>query len=238
VWHPDPDQLVLAALPAEAPDPQVGAHLGGCALCRGQVDSLRRTVVLAREGADAVDDDAGPPESVWRAISDELDLDGPAAVPVRPRRWRRVVVPVAAAAAALLVGVAIGYGVFGGRPSSPAGPVVAQLGPVAAIDPAGAGRVSMARDGDGERMEVTLTGVDDLAGGDYLQVWLLDPATAQLVALGGLAPVAGQTGAYRGSFTVPDGLPLAAYGTVDVSIERWDGDPGHSQRSVLRGRLA
>jgi hypothetical protein len=50
--------------------------------------------------------------------------------------------------------------------------------------------------------------------------------------------VAGEVGAYRGSFTVPDGLPLTVFGTVDVSIEQWDGDPGHSQRSVLRGQLA
>jgi Anti-sigma-K factor rskA len=237
VWHPDPDQLALLALPAEEPDPRALAHLDECRLCRGQVDSLRRTVALARDGADPVDDGEGPPEAVWRAISDELALEEPSPRSVAGRRSRwRVLVPAAAAVLGLLAGVAIGYAAFAG--ASGAGSVVAQLGPVGAVDPAGAGQVRMARDGADERMEVTLTGVDDLAGGDYLQVWLLDPASARLVAMGGLAPVAGEAGAFRGTFTVPPGLPLSAFGTVDVSIERWDGDPGHSQRSVLRGQLA
>jgi hypothetical protein len=234
MWHPDPDQLAMAALPAEEPDPQVRAHLDRCRLCHGQVDSLRRTVALARDGADAVDDDDGPPEAVWRAISGELALEDPP-VATRRSRWR-VAVPVAAAVLGVLAGIAVGYAVFAGPPG--AGSVVAQLGPVGVIDPTGSGQVRMVRDGDDQHMDVTLTGVDDLGGGDYLQVWLLDPATARLVAMGGLAPVAGQEGTYRGSFTVPEGLPLGAFGTVDVSIEKWDGDPGHSQRSVLRGPLA
>jgi hypothetical protein len=238
VWHPDPDRLALAALPAEAPDLQVEAHLVDCRLCRGQVDSLRRTVALARDGGDAVDDDHGPPEAGWRALSAELALEEEPPAPPRRRPWR-VLVPAAAVVVGLLAGVAIGYAVFAGAART--GSVVAQLGPVGAIDPRGAGQVRMVGDsGDdtGEHMDVTLTGVDDLAGGDYLQVWLLDPATSRLVAVGGLAPVAGQVGVYRGSFTLPPGLPLAAFGTVDVSIEKWDGDPGHSQRSVLRGSLA
>jgi hypothetical protein len=244
VWHPDPDQLALAALPAEEPDPGIRTHLDECRLCRGQVDSLRRTVALARDGADAVDDGSGPSEAVWRSIADELALPEPLSPqpspqlsPLSPRRSRwRVVLPVAAALLGVLAGIAIGYAVFAGATRT--GAVVAQLGPIGTIDPTGSGQVRMVRAGDDEHMDVTLTGVDDLAGGDYLQVWLLDPATARLVAMGGLAPVAGQDGAYRGSFTVPAGLPLAEFGAVDVSIEQWDGDPGHSRRSVLRGRLA
>jgi hypothetical protein len=249
VWHPDPDQLTLAALPAEPPDPRVTAHLGECRLCHGQVESLRRTVELAQEGAAAVDDDAGPPERVWRAITDELALGGRPADPGPPvavlppargtRWWRRTAVPVAAAVLGVLAGTAIGYAVSGAAdPQPPPGAVVAQLGPVGPLDPGGTGQVLMVSDGPEERMQVVLSGVDDLAGGDYLQVWLLDPVDARLVALGGLTPVPGEAGTYRGTFTVPPGLPLARYGTVDVSVERWDGDPGHSQLSVLRGALA
>jgi anti-sigma-K factor RskA len=255
VWHPDPDQLTLAALPAEPSDPRVSAHLGECRLCRGQVDSLRRTVELAQDGADGVDDDGGPPDRVWRAIADELALGaptggtGPRPVPPvvvlppaeRRSRWRRMAVPVAAAVLGVLSGAAIGYGLPAATPGGSAPPpaaVAVPLSPVGDLDPAGAGRAEMVSDGPEERMRVTITGVDDLAGGDYLQVWLLDPVAARLVALGGLSPVPGEDGAYRGTFTLPAGIPLAEYPVVDVSAERWDGDPGHSSLSVLRGDLA
>ena len=48
--HPDPEDLTLAALPAEPPDPAVAAHLAECATCRARVDELTRTVALARDG--------------------------------------------------------------------------------------------------------------------------------------------------------------------------------------------
>lgn len=251
MWHPDPDQLALAALPAEDAGRRVGEHLVSCPLCRGQVESLHRTVELAREHGDATDDGAGPPERVWQAISNELAIGG--AVPMvppspmgrpsstlpvrgsaRPER-RRFALAALAAAVGLVVGLAGGVVVASARSApDPSGPVVARLVPVGPLDPGSSGRVAMVRAGDGGRMEVTLAGVTDLAGGDYLQVWLLDPADAELVALGGLT----RDGAvYRGVFTVPAGLPFAVFDTVDVSAERWDGDPGHSQRSILRGEL-
>lgn len=228
MWHPDPDRLTLAALPAEEPDPEVVAHLGECALCRGQVESLRRTVGLARDGGDAADDGQGPPERVWRAITEELAAD------TRPQRRRRgpVLLVAAAAVLALVVGAVVGYlaGRAGGDPGP--GPVVARLAPVGPADANGSGQVSMLADG---RMVVTLTGVDEPLDGGYLEVWLLDPATSRLVALGGLTR---DGDGYRGTFTVPGDLPLAGYPTVDVSVESWDGDPGHSGRSVLRGEIS
>jgi hypothetical protein len=50
-----------------------------------------------------------------------------------------------------------------------------------------------------------------------------------------LGALAGGGGDFHGSFAVPDGLPLAEFGRVDVSAERWDGNPGHSTESLLRG---
>ena len=52
--HPDPEDLALAALPAEPSDPAVEAHLAECATCRAHVDELTRTVALAQEGAGGV----------------------------------------------------------------------------------------------------------------------------------------------------------------------------------------
>jgi hypothetical protein len=240
VWHPDPDQLALAALPAEEPDPGVAAHLVVCPLCAGHVASLRRTVDLARAGGDTVDDGTGPPERVWRAITDELAIDDPAAdapVPAAGRRrarpWSRFAVPVAAAVLGLAVGLGVGY-TASSAPTEPDSTVVALLVPIGDLDPRGTGQVAMARSGDEDRMRVSLEGVSDLAGGDYLEVWLLDRDGTRLVSLGGLTP---GDGGYHGTFTVPDGLPFAEFSTVDVSVERWDGDPAHSKQSVLRGDL-
>jgi hypothetical protein len=47
--------------------------------------------------------------------------------------------------------------------------------------------------------------------------------------------VVGPTG--KASFEVPDSL-VGRYQVVDVSLERDDGDPGHSVTSVLRAKYA
>ena len=84
-------------------------------------------------------------------------------------------------------------------------------------------------------MAVRLTGVPDTAGADYLEVWLMNGAGTEIVALGALTR--DDTG-YTGSFTVPSNLPMAQLDLVDVSAERYDGNPGHSGVSILRGTLA
>jgi hypothetical protein len=65
------------------------------------------------------------------------------------------------------------------------------------------------------------------------------PATAAAQASGTrlvpLGPLAGGDGDFHGTFAVPVGLPLSEFGQVDVSAERWDGNPGHSTLSLLRG---
>jgi hypothetical protein len=238
VWHPDPDRLTLAALPGEPPDPQVAGHLADCALCRSHVEGLRRTVRLAREGGDVVDDGEPPPAHVWQAISDELAI-APAGAPApRTGALRRVALPAAAAVAGLALGLVAGLGLAPGgaavSPPEPQGVVAARLAPVGTLDPTGSGEVAMV-DVDGEtRMQVTVVGVEDLGGGDYLEVWVLDPARGRLVSVGALAR---HPDGYRGTFTVPSALPAATFGTIDVSAERWDGDPTHSQVSILRGSL-
>jgi hypothetical protein len=247
VWHPDPDRLTLAALPAEDPDLEVEAHLADCALCRSHVESLHRTVGLARDGGDTADDGQGPPERIWQAITQELagptPIDGRADPgPAEPdpgrrperRSERRVAVLVAAAVLALAVGGLGGY--LAGRVDADPepGPVVARLAPIGGLDPGGSGQVSMLSAGDERRMVITLAGVGELPEGDYLEVWLLDPSATRLIALGGLTR---DGDGYRGTFTVPSDIPLPGFPTVDVSVERWDGDPGHSGESVLRGTL-
>lgn len=234
MWHPDPDRLALAALPAEQADPDVRDHLGGCALCRGHVKSLRRTVDLAVSGATgSFDEEERPPERVWAAITGELDIVEGAEPSRRPSRRRRTLVPVAAAALAAAVGVAAGL-VVGLTVPSPA-PEPRQLATLAALDTSGASGTAAVVERDGLR-EVVLRvdGVAPPADTDYLEVWLMDASGTRLLSLGALATT---DDGHRGVFSVPDDLPMAEFGTVDVSAERWDGDERHSTTSLLRGPI-
>lgn len=231
--HPDPDLLALAALPAERRDADVDAHLARCPLCRGHVESLRRTVDLALDSGGTVGGPDAPPDRVWQAISDQITDR-----PVAPRRpaWRRFAVPVAATVVGAVVGVAAGIGIGAGLATPrPASTVVAQLAPVTAADPAGHGTVDM-RTTDGRRqMVIEIADVPDIGGADFLEAWLMDPTGARLVSLGSLA----QDGStFHGTFTVPANLPMGEFDTVDISAEKWDGDPGHSRISLLRGTVA
>lgn len=229
--HPDPDLLALAALPAERRDPAVEAHLGQCPLCRGHVESLRRTVDLALSSGDTVGGADAPPDRVWRAISSEI-ADPPAAARSRRPVWRRFALPVAAAVVGVAAGIGIGVGVAATPP--PSTTVVAQLAPVAAADPGSRGTAGV-RTSDGRRqMVIQINGVTNVAGADFLEAWLMDPTGSRLVSLGSLA----QDGStFRGTFTVPADLPMTEFDTVDISAEKWDGNPGHSRISLLRGTV-
>jgi hypothetical protein len=259
--HPDAERLTLAALPAEQPDPEVAAHLRRCAQCRAEVNELRRTVELSR--VDGVGDPLPiPPTRVWQAILDELAGDdvgtggsrehpatadapgrltegGPTVLADRRQRrapwWRRSAVGVAAAAVVGLgLGAGIGFG-LGGSDDEPAPTPLVQLGPVGFADPGASGTAAMVdRNGD-TRMVVELRGVTNLAGGDYLEAWLMDGTGTRLVPLGALARHGEE---FRGEFTIPAGLPAGEYNRVDVSAEQFDGNPGHSAVSLLRGDLA
>jgi hypothetical protein len=254
--HPDPERLALAALPAEPDDPAVVEHLQGCLECRAEVDVLRATVELAREGGDT--GLPAPPPRVWQGIVAELGLSSqqrngqvtasgggtapvestapdeaarPAAGPGAPRRLRRILVPLLAAVVGLLAGLGIGRELVSSGTPPTTGPV-GRLAPVGDLDPAATGTIAMAGQGTERRMVLQVKGVANLDGGDHLEAWLMDPSGTHIVALG---PLSGGNGEFHGTFALPEGLPLAEYGQVDVSAERWDGDPAHSTVSVLRG---
>lgn len=220
MWHPDPDRLARCALPAQERDVDVEVHLLGCAPCRGHVESLRRTVDLAVSGR-AGPDDEPPPERIWTAITDELD---PAPAP--RRRWLG---PALAAVVALLAGLGIGW-LLGTAP-----PTEVPLTTLTAVDGTGAtGRATLVeRDGVRE-IVIRIDGLIAPPDSDHLEAWLMSPAGTGLVPLGTLAR---DGGGYRGSFTVPGDLPMDRFPTLDVSAERFDGDPGHSRDSLLRGAL-
>lgn len=237
MWHPDPDQLALAALPAEPGDAAVQRHLGECRLCRSHVESLRRTVDLAVAGAADGSEYGDPPDRVWDAITGELSITSgsgahraPELAPARLPLWRRAAVPVAAALVALATGLGAGY--VTGSASPQPGPL-AVLAPVDAAEPQATGTAGQA---DSHGLPVVVVRVEGASlppDADYLEAWLIAPSGG-LVSLGALA---WDGDGYRGEFSVPADLPTSEFSTVDVSAERWDGDEQHSRVSLVRGTL-
>ena len=82
---------------------------------------------------------------------------------------------------------------------------------------------------DGARtLVVTVDG--DTGDGGFREVWLIDRDVTRLVSLGVLDGT-------EGRFVIPAGLDLAEFPVVDVSEEPFDGNPGHSGDSIIRGVL-
>ena len=150
----------------------------------------------------------------------------------RSRPWLRPLGLVAAAAALVAAGAA--FTEWADRPSPTTTTVAtpersADLEPV---DGTGSGRVLMAADSrDGVQMTVETRDLPKIRRGQFYEAWLFNPRTQKMLALG----VVGPTG--KASFEVPDSL-VGRYQVVDVSLERDDGDPGHSVTSVLRATYA
>ena len=136
---------------------------------------------------------------------------------------------VLAASAALVL--AVGAGVW--ITTSLGAPV--QVVAAAQLDafpghPGAAGSAEVDDDGDGARtLRVTLD-ADATGDGDYREVWLIRTDGQALISLGVLDEESG-------TFRVPDGVDLAEYALVDISVEPVDGDPAHSGDSIVRGEL-
>ena len=67
--------------------------------------------------------------------------------------------------------------------------------------------------------------------GDFYEVWLLRAASGQMLSVGVLPPDG------KARYALPADL-LAAYDSIDVSLERDDGVLAHSSDSVLRAKYA
>jgi Anti-sigma-K factor rskA len=234
VPHPSPDQLALAALPAEPVEPEVADHLHTCRTCRAKVASLRHTVDIARDGTTDPATDPGPPPRVWHTIIAELDDELGAPPPMPRARWRRLLVPAAATAASLAAGLILGLAA-----SSPAPVTLAQipLTPLAPGDPATSGTANVVEYGSVRRVVIEVTEPARGTAGEYLEAWLMDTDGRQLYSLGTLTPEPDDT-RFHGTFRLPPDLQLTTFDTVDVSAERFDGNPTHSGASLLRGRTA
>lgn len=237
--HIDPDAVALAALgePLDAAD---RAHLSACPDCARDVASLAATVAVGRAGAG--ERLVAPPDAVWERVRGELGLPAdlvPDAAPVAPSSVAGPPVPVPArrrpgsrwwlaAAAGLVVGGVAGGLVVGAVLRDDDDAVLAEARLEALPGWSATGDAVVEESADGSRtLVVRLSGAE--ADG-FREVWLLDREATRLVGLGVLD-------GDEGRFTIPVGLDLDDFAVVDVSAEAFDGDPGHSGDSILRGEL-
>jgi hypothetical protein len=222
--HVDPDVLALLALGERAGEAVDRDHLADCAECRSELENLTHAAEVGRSTIDA-GELLEPHPRVWQAIADEVGTLAPV-TQLRPRRrW----MPIAAAAAAVLVVGGVGATWLALQPSPATVLASATLDPFP--DWVGSTGSAVVEEGsDGARV-VDVTVEAPSTEGGFREVWLISSDTTSLVSLGIMHGTTGR-------FTIPAGLDLSQYDLVDISEEPLDGNPTHSGDSIVRGQLA
>ncbi|HET9419682.1 MAG TPA: anti-sigma factor [Nocardioides sp.] len=221
--HPDLSALLLGNLPnVEALD--AGVHLERCQACRGELAELAAGHAVLLRSSRLLTGPAQPEPN-----SEDLPpLDPP------PRSRHRLVALVAAAAVAVVAGLALVTLVDNDSPAPPEGDPTTVVHTLTPLDEPGSpseaqGTLSLHTIDDGVTQVQIRT--DDLPAtdpGEFYEAWLLDPATNKMLALGPIGALD------HASYDLPQRL-LDRYSVVDISLESDDGDPTHSLTSVLRG---
>ena len=226
--HPQDDLpgLLLGELPPAA-TMAVDQHLAGCDQCRRDLaavalassalrDAARLPVLPAPDLPPMRLPAAGPTEQAEPPLPRSLLRD--------PRRRVRWLLGAAAVLVALLLGVG---GLTAGRDRD------AGRGQAVALGAAAGGATAEAHmrgAGDDQIMTMTARGLPRPPAGAYYEVWLVDAAGEEF-PVGVLAPNG------EGIWSLPADV-AARYRVIEVTLERADGDPSRSDRSVLRGTYA
>lgn len=220
-------------------------HLDTCPTCRLELSRLLEVVTVSRDGRGRGDVDmisAPPPPAVWSAIRAAVTdtTVTPLRTPDTPadrgtgRTLSRRTLPLLLVAATV-IGVLVGGGLVAAVGAWRAEPTVVAETSLAPVPggpdgpQTGVARIEQAADGD--VLSISTSDLAEPAG--YYEVWLLNPATGGMIAMG-VVP----SGSGTATLPVPIGVDLTQYVAVDISDEPMDGDPGHSSVSVLRGELA
>ncbi len=237
--HPDQEALVGLALGDEASS-ALDSHVEQCQECRREVERTRAVLAAVPQLAGGPVELEQPPTHVWAGIRESVSdpaSPSPASRPHVCHGARRR--PVVAVAAGLLAGVAATLAVVAvtneaapaPAPSPAGGSITLTQGQMVPFSPdsdtAGTAKV-VSRAGQ-RQLQVQLS---DLPGqrDAYVQTWLLDPVTNEMIALGLMD-------GGSASFAIPVGVDLATFTAVDVSLEPFDGNPAHSDTSLARGVL-
>jgi anti-sigma-K factor RskA len=157
------------------------------------------------------------PEETWNPPAPP-----PLAIAGRARRRPPLARRFVPALAGLALGIAVTLGVQALSDDEAGGERIPLAGLPLAPDASGEADVD-----DGVRL--TVSGLRPSQPGEYYELWLLN-SPDDLVSVGAFR--VGEDGAATVEF--PLGVDPARYQLIDVSVERDDGNPGHSARSVLR----
>jgi Anti-sigma-K factor rskA len=242
--HPDhvSDELpgLLAGESDRATTFQVAAHLRVCPECTDDLITIAAVTGALRfaERAERTLNPT-PAPSLSPVLAPTVDL-GPepdeipkkVAVIVRAdhaRKWRQRVTAAAAAVILLVVGGLIGTQLDRTNTPHTSVSVQARLQPVHA-PPGVGGRIQVAATGATRQLEVHTAGLPAAPPNHYYEVWVFNPATLKMLPMGVLGP-SGQ-GQYQIAAPI-----MAGYSAVDISLQTNDGNPAHSNVSVLRAYL-
>jgi hypothetical protein len=238
--HTSEHEAILDDLPAlltgeltPAREREVADHLDGCDACRRELAVVARASAWLQDAARLnVAPEMLPDGSAEPVTLPPLKLPRHSWIPGQ-RAGRtgasRTRVLAAAASVVLLVAAVLG-GVALGRASDEPADSTVVLSPVPGGVPV-VGVVGQARMSADGGMNLKVNGLPTPQGRDYYEVWLFDPPSGRMLAVGVLPPDG------KGSYTLPASADRG-YSAVEISLEPDDGDPEHSKLSVLRGPLA
>lgn len=220
-WPVTPAAVALDLLDADE-QPVAARLVADDPAFRAEVERLHATTA-ALTGLDGGLWHLEPPPALPRG-----DASGaPAADAPAPRRPRAALAFAATVAAALIVAVLVLRG--GDDDPIPAPPPTTRaLRPLAGV----AGRAELTLNGAGTEAELRGAGLRPSGARDYYEAWLADDR-GRMVSMGTFRVGRDR----RVDVHMEVAVDVSRYALVDVSLEPDDGDPAHSERSVLRGRL-
>jgi uncharacterized protein YbaR (Trm112 family) len=247
--HTNPDLLALLALGEDVGTEEDLVHIAECPACRAELTALTAAAGTGRRTSER-DVLVAPRPEVWQRISDELHLNAvptldPATAPAsadttvatplgaearRPtERATRMAAFALAAVLALVVGIGLGANLDRILPGQRETSSV-QLNALPAWS-GSQGEATVEEDRDGNRYLVVRASSPQPPTGPR-EVWLTNSQADPMFAMGFLQDDG------SGRFPIPPSMNLSEFRLVDVSQEPdHDHDPGHSGKSMLRGKL-
>jgi len=214
----------------------VGRHLRTCELCREELADLAVAHGSLQGAAGAMrglDEGFAASPATAPLVGTEPAHPLPALATkalrsARRQHWSKrtgAVVASIAAACVLVAGIAVAV-VHGQRTSGGNVVASASLKPIDA-PPTSGGTIKALADGSSRELMVSTAGLSTPPPQHFYEVWLLDPTTQKMLPVGVLPPSG------TGNYSMPASI-MAGYSAVDVSLQQNNGNPAHSETSVLR----